>query len=108
MVRDRRWPKPGVDRRAARNCRRSGTCLRKGGLNVLGYLVLRAKYAWVVRYQFIEVWREKESALQAKKLTNLLLSNASHEGRWKNSNIFLRDLIHILRIVRTPLNHIIK
>ncbi|KAF8158228.1 hypothetical protein B0H34DRAFT_446175 [Crassisporium funariophilum] len=39
--------------------------------------------------KFIEVWRQKESALQTTKLTNLLLSNASHE-------------------VRTPLNHIIN
>lgn len=30
--------------------------------------------------KFIEVWRQKESALQTTKLTNLLLSNASHEG----------------------------
>ena len=30
--------------------------------------------------QFIEVWRQKESALQTTKLTNILLSNASHEG----------------------------
>ncbi|KAF8895314.1 hypothetical protein BD779DRAFT_1498791 [Infundibulicybe gibba] len=39
--------------------------------------------------KFIEVWRRKESALQTTQLTNLLLSNASHE-------------------VRTPLNHIIN
>ncbi|GJE97693.1 histidine kinase-like protein [Phanerochaete sordida] len=39
--------------------------------------------------KFIEVWRQKESALHATKLTNILLSNASHE-------------------VRTPLNHIIN
>ncbi|KAL0578952.1 hypothetical protein V5O48_003044 [Marasmius crinis-equi] len=39
--------------------------------------------------KFIEVWRQKESALATTKLTNLLLSNASHE-------------------VRTPLNHIIN
>ncbi|GJJ15639.1 hypothetical protein Clacol_009917 [Clathrus columnatus] len=39
--------------------------------------------------KFIEVWRQKESALQSTPLTNLLLSNASHE-------------------VRTPLNHIIN
>ncbi|TCD62103.1 Light-sensor Protein kinase [Steccherinum ochraceum] len=39
--------------------------------------------------KFIEVWRQKETAIQATKLTNILLSNASHE-------------------VRTPLNHIIK
>jgi light-regulated signal transduction histidine kinase (bacteriophytochrome) len=30
--------------------------------------------------QFIEVWRQKQNALQTTKLTNLLLSNASHEG----------------------------
>ncbi|PFH53382.1 hypothetical protein AMATHDRAFT_45648 [Amanita thiersii Skay4041] len=30
--------------------------------------------------KFIEVWRQKESAVKATKLTNLLLSNASHEG----------------------------
>ncbi|KAI0088500.1 hypothetical protein BDY19DRAFT_947972 [Irpex rosettiformis] len=39
--------------------------------------------------KFIEVWRQKESASQTTKLTNILLSNASHE-------------------VRTPLNHIIN
>ncbi|KAF7322650.1 ATP-binding cassette transporter [Mycena chlorophos] len=39
--------------------------------------------------KFIEVWRQKENALQTTRLTNLLLSNASHE-------------------VRTPLNHIIN
>ncbi|VDB85582.1 unnamed protein product [Peniophora sp. CBMAI 1063] len=39
--------------------------------------------------KFIEVWRQKETALQTTKLTNLLLSNAGHE-------------------VRTPLNHIIN
>ncbi|CAE7222203.1 unnamed protein product [Rhizoctonia solani] len=38
---------------------------------------------------FIEVWRQKETALKTNQLTNLLLSNASHE-------------------VRTPLNHIIN
>ncbi|KAI0051509.1 hypothetical protein FA95DRAFT_1485478 [Auriscalpium vulgare] len=39
--------------------------------------------------KFIEVWRQKENALQTTKLTNILLSNAGHE-------------------VRTPLNHIIN
>ncbi|KDQ62269.1 hypothetical protein JAAARDRAFT_30166 [Jaapia argillacea MUCL 33604] len=39
--------------------------------------------------KFIEVWRQKENALQTNKLTEILLSNASHE-------------------VRTPLNHIIN
>ncbi|RDB17975.1 Cyanobacterial phytochrome B [Hypsizygus marmoreus] len=39
--------------------------------------------------KFIEVWRQKESAVQTTRLTEILLSNASHE-------------------VRTPLNHIIN
>lgn len=39
--------------------------------------------------KFIEIWREKEAALQSSQLTRLLLSNASHE-------------------VRTPLNAIIN
>ncbi|KAG6909273.1 hypothetical protein DXG01_001335 [Tephrocybe rancida] len=39
--------------------------------------------------KFIAVWRQKESALQTTRLTEILLSNASHE-------------------VRTPLNHIIN
>ncbi|EJU03328.1 hypothetical protein DACRYDRAFT_65545 [Dacryopinax primogenitus] len=39
--------------------------------------------------KFIEVWRQKETAIKTTQLTNLLLSNASHE-------------------VRTPLNHIIN
>ncbi|KAF8319784.1 hypothetical protein DL93DRAFT_120462 [Clavulina sp. PMI_390] len=39
--------------------------------------------------KFIDVWRQKETAVKATQLTNLLLSNASHE-------------------VRTPLNHIIN
>ncbi|GAA95923.1 uncharacterized protein L969DRAFT_92045 [Mixia osmundae IAM 14324] len=39
--------------------------------------------------KFISVWREKQAAVQTSQLTNLLLSNASHE-------------------VRTPLNHILN
>ncbi|KDQ11477.1 hypothetical protein BOTBODRAFT_35351 [Botryobasidium botryosum FD-172 SS1] len=39
--------------------------------------------------KFIEVWRQKETAVKTTQLTNILLSNASHE-------------------VRTPLNHIIN
>jgi len=31
--------------------------------------------------KFIEVWRQKETALKTSRLTNLLLSNASHEGK---------------------------
>lgn len=43
----------------------------------------------IVYGKFIEVWRQKEAALQTSQLTNLLLANASHE-------------------VRTPLNAIIN
>ncbi|KAG2010111.1 atypical/HisK protein kinase [Coprinopsis cinerea AmutBmut pab1-1] len=39
--------------------------------------------------KFIEVWRQKQTAMQSTKLANLILNNASHE-------------------VRTPLNHIIN
>ena len=57
--------------------------------------------------KFIEVWRQKESALQTTKLTNILLSNASHEGASPGQggmdNVCLQ-----CEIVRTPLNHIIK
>ncbi|KAH9480564.1 Cyanobacterial phytochrome B [Psilocybe cubensis] len=35
--------------------------------------------------KFIEVWREKENAVNATKLTNLLLTNASHEEMAMNS-----------------------
>jgi light-regulated signal transduction histidine kinase (bacteriophytochrome) len=38
--------------------------------------------------KFIEVWRQKESALQTTKLTNILLSNASHEGRSRRTVVF--------------------
>jgi light-regulated signal transduction histidine kinase (bacteriophytochrome) len=31
--------------------------------------------------KFIEVWRQKESALKANQMTSLLLSNATHEGK---------------------------
>ncbi|CAG7853027.1 SubName: Full=Related to phytochrome {ECO:0000313/EMBL:CCA70880.1} [Serendipita indica DSM 11827] len=31
--------------------------------------------------KFIEVWRQKESAVQMNQMTTLLLSNASHEGK---------------------------
>lgn len=39
--------------------------------------------------QFIEVWRQKETALQATKLTNILLSNASHEGMFSSRYLLL-------------------
>lgn len=69
-----------MDGRATGDCGRFGACLREGALDVLGRVVARAEDLRVVYAQFIEVWRERENALQAKKLTNLLLSNASHEG----------------------------
>ena len=55
--------------------------------------------------KFIEVWRQKEYALQTKKLTNLLLANASHEGVYKSH---LQVPMLTIIAVRTPLNHIIK
>ena len=60
--------------------------------------------------KFIEVWRQKESALHATKLTNILLSNASHEGACLTSDAYVggRMLSICVGIVRTPLNHIIK
>lgn len=30
--------------------------------------------------KFIEVWRQKENALQTTEMTDILLSNAGHEG----------------------------
>lgn len=44
--------------------------------------------------------------MQTTKLTNILLSNASHEGKG-NSVSSPSDLHHSVT-VRTPLNHIIK
>lgn len=38
------------------------------------------KDALKIVVQFIDVWRQKETAVKATQLTNLLLSNASHEG----------------------------
>lgn len=45
--------------------------------------------------KFIAVWREKESALAASQLTNLLLQNASHEGASRHSFMSLPDAAHI-------------
>jgi len=56
--------------------------------------------------QFIEVWRQKASASQTTKLTNILLSNASHEGRRDGAPMPVNFSLFIA--VRTPLNHIIK
>lgn len=60
----------------------------------------------LISFEFIEVWRQKEVALQNTQLTHLLLSNASHEGM----SFFLNTKVIPLtnEIVRTPLNHIIK
>jgi light-regulated signal transduction histidine kinase (bacteriophytochrome) len=48
--------------------------------------------------KFIEVWRQKESALKANQMTSLLLSNATHEGR-------SRDL-YLQAAVAEPLMHL--
>lgn len=60
--------------------------------------------------QFIEVWRQKETALQTTKLTNILLSNAGHEGKLlRLLSTGRRGMLTLLSLtVRTPLNHIIK
>ena len=44
--------------------------------------------------------------MQATKLTNILLSNASHEG--KENSVSSPSNFHRSFAVRTPLNHIIK
>ena len=46
--------------------------------------------------QFIEVWRQKQEALQTNKLTNLLLSNARHEGLIDLSFMYSCPLTEIL------------
>ncbi|KAK5625890.1 hypothetical protein RRF57_001606 [Xylaria bambusicola] len=48
-----------------------------------------AAVLWLIYGKFIEVWRQKEAALQSSRLTRLLLANSAHE-------------------VRTPLNAIIN
>ncbi|KAK0201599.1 hypothetical protein DFS33DRAFT_1385902 [Desarmillaria ectypa] len=49
--------------------------------------------------KFIEVWRQKESALQTTKLTNLLLSNASHEVSYFINLLFtINDLLDLTRL----------
>ncbi|TFY72877.1 hypothetical protein EVG20_g157 [Dentipellis fragilis] len=58
--------------------------------------------------KFIEVWRQKETALQTTKLTNILLSNAGHEGRVLRVKVDKILLLTASLSVRTPLNHIIK
>ncbi|KAF8713157.1 Phytochrome region, partial [Rhizoctonia solani] len=68
--------------------------LETAGVLALVYGKVRSCDVWPAQElirgaQFIEVWRQKETALKTNQLTNLLLSNASHE-------------------VRTPLNHIIN
>lgn len=59
--------------------------------------------------QFIDVWRQKETAVKATRLTNLLLSNASHEGKSIRRSNCTYCVSKCPRFpVRTPLNHIIK
>jgi signal transduction histidine kinase len=60
--------------------------------------------------KFIDVWRQKETALAANQLTNLLLANASHEGSSRFPSFF--PLLSLLttpgELVRTPLNAIVN
>ncbi|KDQ30343.1 LOV histidine kinase, partial [Pleurotus ostreatus PC15] len=46
--------------------------------------------------KFIEVWRQKQEALHATRLTNILLSNASHESR--------TSLNHIINYLEMAMN----
>lgn len=47
-----------------------------------------AEVLGVIYSRFINVWREKESAVQANSVTSLLLANASHEGELRD-DVFL-------------------
>ena len=53
-----------------------GRCKPWSDDNLETAAVLRLVYG-----KFIEVWRQKEAALTSSRLTTLLLSNASHEGK---------------------------
>ena len=56
--------------------------------------------------RFIEVWRQKEKAVQRSRMTRLLLRNSSHEGVYK---FWATELgVMLTRVVRTPLNAIIN
>jgi hypothetical protein len=93
-----------MDRRATGDRRGVGVGLWKGLLFVFLKII-----TLMARAQFIEVWRQKENALQTTKLTNLLLSNASHEGGCLiNLITFAFSRMYLGSLVRTPLNHIIK
>ena len=72
------WTMSYVDRRTNGNRWRIVPRLRKGM-----YCYLRCgSYSTLCACQFIEVWRQKETALQTTKLTNILLSDVSHEGQF--------------------------
>lgn len=49
-------------------------------------LVETAAVLCLVYGKFIEVWRQKEAALQNSQLTKLLLANASHESKCLSSS----------------------
>lgn len=62
--------------------------------------------------KFIDVWRQKETALAANQLTNLLLANASHEGSLLSFPAIPMLVQRLMRTidgtVRTPLNAIVN
>ena len=86
--------------------------LETAGVLALVYGKVRFRYVQDILFlnnlslQFIEVWRQRESALQTTKLTNILLSNASHEGEF--ARVMGCMDTDCMSLVRTPLNHIIK
>lgn len=55
-----------------------------------------------------DVWRQKETALAANQLTNLLLANASHEGAHNIDSRGTAIDCAALHSARTPLNAIIN
>lgn len=57
--------------------------------------------------QFIDVWRQKETATKASQYTNMLLANATHEGTRVLPMIVAFNQL-IVFSVRTPLGNIIK
>ncbi|KAJ7175413.1 phytochrome-like protein [Mycena filopes] len=62
----------------------------------------------LVYSKFIEVWRQKERAVEATRLTNLLLSNASEEGESETTlpSPFLMLWAHYLEMALSePLDH---
>lgn len=105
MERDRRKLLSNLVRRTARDGRSTLLGLRQVHRALL--FSTRGTAANPARFSQ-DVWRQKETALAANQLTNLLLANASHEGVSLLPSFLLRGLLTVPLAVRTPLNAIIK